>query len=89
MAEVVANTRTIAVNMTCDKCHSGLMRYDCTAPALMTMPPKLRHECRMCGHEEYYTNAYPYYRMILDEEWRTPTENEMKGILEDERLSEL
>ncbi|MDO4326299.1 MAG: hypothetical protein Q4E24_09765 [bacterium] len=77
MAEKVAEVKTLAVYMQCNKCKNGLMicKEDFYRRGKVGFP----HECNICGHEEMYPRMYPCQRAVLAEGLREPTEAEKKG----------
>ncbi|OUO77937.1 hypothetical protein B5F53_12050 [Blautia sp. An249] len=69
MAELVAESKILQVNMQCDKC-GGLMKY--IGGALMSDPPLYPHKCQNCGVVERFRYIYPYQRLVTIENPREP-----------------
>ena len=75
MAELVAEAKTLIVEMKCEKCGKGLMKpFGNTV--LSTYPPRFPHKCNYCGNIENFLIQYPYHRLIPNELLREPTEDE-------------
>lgn len=76
MPEMVCESKTLIVQMLCDKCEDGIMEF--TGEALCTYPSQYIHKCQSCGHTESYFTYYPTKRVIPIEPLRYPTEDEKK-----------
>lgn len=75
MGEMVAEVKTLTVEMMCDKCNNGLMKRDGYI-VLSTDPPKYPHKCSNCGNMENYPIVYPYQILVPIEELRERREDE-------------
>lgn len=77
MGELVAEAKTLIVHMKCEKCGKGIMEQFGNT-VLATYPPQHPHKCNHCGHFENYPKEYPYQRLVVKEQLREPTEDELE-----------
>lgn len=73
--EMVAEAKTIIVEMICDKCERGKMIP--TEEMLCSYPPQYPHECEKCGHKTNYPFRYPFHKLIPIEPLREPIGDEI------------
>lgn len=72
MSELVAEVKTLIVQMKCEKCGKGLMEpFGDTV--LATYPQQYPHKCNKCGNVENYPVEYPYMRYVPIEPLRDST----------------
>lgn len=76
--EMVAETKTLIVEMVCDKCGEGKM-IPSGGGILCSNPPLFPHICNKCGNEENYKIRYPCHKLVPIEVLREPVEKEIIG----------
>ncbi len=73
--EMVAEVKTIIVEMVCDKCGEGKMLPSGNV-MLSSNPMLYPHRCNKCGYEENYKVQYPFHKLVPIENLREPTGRE-------------
>jgi hypothetical protein len=74
--EMVAEAKTLIVEMVCDKCGEGKM-IPSGGEILCSNPPLFPHICNKCGNEENYKIRYPFHRLVPIEVLREPVGREI------------
>lgn len=75
--EMIAEAKTIIVEMICDECKEGKMIP--TGVTLCTYPARYPHECEKCGHKTNYYFRYPFHKLVPIEPLRKPIGKEIGG----------
>jgi hypothetical protein len=58
VTEIRRPARVVLVDMACDHCSVGRMRF--SGVVLTTNPPQYPHTCTSCGTTATYGNTYPH-----------------------------
>ena len=61
--EMVAEAKTLVVDMVCDKCGKGRMVPHGNI-TLTSYPEQYPHKCENCGYTANYDVRYPYHKLV-------------------------
>jgi hypothetical protein len=64
MSEKRTKCHSCRVEYVCDKCGKGMMETT-AGISLTSNPPKYQHTCTHCGHQDYFTKAYPGFILAV------------------------
>lgn len=84
MIEHVGELKTLAVHAKCEKCEYGYLEKDRSELLLgiMFKPEEgIKHVCNKCGNVEYLDRAYPYKKVVLVEDPRVQSKEELEDEL--------
>ena len=76
--EMVAEAKTLIVEMVCDVCGVGKM-VPSGGGILCSNPPMFPHICNKCGNSSNYKVRYPYHKLVPIEVLREPVGREITG----------